>query len=181
MRKPQRLTPRQDHHPPTTYAQRHRVPRRASAVLQPTKLRTRSIIGWHGTLRRHIHGMLVVILMQANHVSVQPNNSFKLSPDGMSRWPPSAGPAAHFALAVQRATPSVCQLNSNVRLHSRRSRAALQQSQRLRREPNTTTRQEPRETGQHAQALSSGALSRPKTKDDQNLGSLRATRAPAPT
>ena len=107
MKKAQRLTPRQDHHPPTTYAQPHRMQRRASAVLQPTKLRTRSVIGSHGALRRHIHGMFVVILMQANHVSVLPNNSFKLSPNGMSRWPPSAGPAAHFALAVQLATPSV--------------------------------------------------------------------------
>ena len=77
------------------------------AVLQPTKLRTRSIIGWHGTLRRQIHGMLVVIIVQANHVTVLPNNSFKLSPNGMSRWPSSAGPAAHFALAAQHATPSV--------------------------------------------------------------------------
>ena len=56
------------------------------AVLQPTKLRTRSVIGSHGALRRHIHGMLVVILMQANHVSVQPNNSFKLSPNGRPRY-----------------------------------------------------------------------------------------------
>ena len=35
------------------------------------------------------------------------NPSFKLSTNGMSHWPSSAGPAAHFALAVQRATPSV--------------------------------------------------------------------------
>ena len=76
-------------------------------MLQPTKLRTRSVIGGQGALRQHIHGMLVFIVMQANHASVQPNNSFKLSPNGMSHWPPSAGPAAHFALAVQRATPSV--------------------------------------------------------------------------
>ena len=34
-----------------------------------------------------------------------PNPSLKLSANGMSRWPSSAGPAAHFALAVQRATP----------------------------------------------------------------------------
>ena len=41
------------------------------------------------------------------HHLARPNNSFKLSPNGMSRWPSSAGPAAHFALAVQRAMPSV--------------------------------------------------------------------------
>ena len=35
-----------------------------------------------------------------------PNPSVKLSANGVPHWPPSAGPAAHFALAVQRATPS---------------------------------------------------------------------------
>ena len=35
-----------------------------------------------------------------------PNPSLKRSANGMSRWPSSAGPAAHFALVVQRATPS---------------------------------------------------------------------------
>ena len=35
------------------------------------------------------------------------NPSLKLSPNGMSRWPSSAGPSAHFALTVQRAMPSV--------------------------------------------------------------------------
>jgi len=39
--------------------------------------------------------------------AVLPNPSLKLSPNGVARWPSSAGPAAHFALAVQRATPSV--------------------------------------------------------------------------
>ena len=38
---------------------------------------------------------------------MKPNPSFKLSPNGGSRWPSSAGPSAHFALAVQRAPPSV--------------------------------------------------------------------------
>ena len=37
----------------------------------------------------------------------EPNPSFKPSPNGGSRWPSSAGPTAHFALAVQRAPPSV--------------------------------------------------------------------------
>jgi len=36
---------------------------------------------------------------------VTPNPSFKRSDNGMAHWPLSAGPAAHFALAVQRATP----------------------------------------------------------------------------
>ena len=38
---------------------------------------------------------------------VQPNPSFKLSPNGLSRRPSCAGPAAHCAHAVQRAKPSV--------------------------------------------------------------------------
>ena len=45
-----------------------------------------------------------------NHAAsnaVKPNPSFKPSPNGGSRWPSSAGPAAHFALAVQHAPPSV--------------------------------------------------------------------------
>ena len=37
---------------------------------------------------------------------VLPNPSVKLSVNGVPHWPSSAGPAAHFALAVQRATPS---------------------------------------------------------------------------
>ena len=35
-----------------------------------------------------------------------PNPSLKLSANGVPHWPSSAGPAAHFALAVQHATPS---------------------------------------------------------------------------
>ena len=35
-----------------------------------------------------------------------PNPSVKLRANGVPHWPSSAGPAAHFALAVQRATPS---------------------------------------------------------------------------
>ena len=35
-----------------------------------------------------------------------PNPSVKLSTNGMPRWPSIAGPAAHFALAVQRDMPS---------------------------------------------------------------------------
>ena len=35
-----------------------------------------------------------------------PNPSLKASPDSVAHWPSSAGPAAHFALAVQRATLS---------------------------------------------------------------------------
>ena len=37
---------------------------------------------------------------------VMPNPSVKLSANGVPRWPTSAGPAAHFALAVQRDMPS---------------------------------------------------------------------------
>ena len=47
---------------------------------------------------------------QIRHSTVrraEPNPSFKPSPNGGSRWPSSAGPAAHFALAVQHAPPSV--------------------------------------------------------------------------
>jgi hypothetical protein len=41
----------------------------------------------------------------ASRNPVKPNPSFKRTPNGVSRWPSSAGPTAHFALAVQRATP----------------------------------------------------------------------------
>jgi hypothetical protein len=34
-----------------------------------------------------------------------PNQSLKRSANGVAHWLPSAGPAAHFALAIQRATP----------------------------------------------------------------------------
>ena len=50
------------------------------------------------------------IATQVRHSTVrraEPNPSFKPSPNGGSRWPSSAGPAAHFALAVQHAPPSV--------------------------------------------------------------------------
>ena len=49
-----------------------------------------------GPLRAHCHRTVG---------AARPNPSLKLSANGMSRWPSSAGPAAHFALAVQRATP----------------------------------------------------------------------------
>jgi len=38
---------------------------------------------------------------------LMPNPSFKPRPDSVARQPSSAGPAAHFALAVRRATLSV--------------------------------------------------------------------------
>jgi len=37
--------------------------------------------------------------------AMTPNPSLKRSDNGMSHLPSSAGPAAHFALAVQRAMP----------------------------------------------------------------------------
>ena len=41
-----------------------------------------------------------------HHRTPRPNPSFKLTGNGVARRPSSAGPAAHFALAVQHATPS---------------------------------------------------------------------------
>jgi len=38
-------------------------------------------------------------------VAASSNPSLKRSANGMSHWPSSAGPSAHFALAVQRAMP----------------------------------------------------------------------------
>ena len=35
---------------------------------------------------------------------LMPNPSLKASPNSVAHWPSSAGPAAHFALALQRAT-----------------------------------------------------------------------------
>ena len=49
------------------------------------------------------HGAQAVQGMRQHAV---PNPSFKPSPNGGPRWPASAGPLAHFALAVQRATLS---------------------------------------------------------------------------
>lgn len=40
-----------------------------------------------------------------HHHTPRPNPSFKLTGNGVARQPASAGPAAHFALAVQRTTP----------------------------------------------------------------------------
>ena len=42
---------------------------------------------------------------QATFGAAWPNHSLKLSANGMSRWPSSAGASPHFALAVQRAMP----------------------------------------------------------------------------
>jgi hypothetical protein len=39
--------------------------------------------------------------------AARPNPSLKLSTNGVSRWPPGAGPAAQFAPVAQRATPLV--------------------------------------------------------------------------
>ena len=39
-------------------------------------------------------------------LAARPNPSVELRANGMAHWPSRAGPAAHFALAVQRATPS---------------------------------------------------------------------------
>ena len=86
---------------------RAKKPQRIGPRPSPRQLHERSVIGFHGAPRRRSHGMLVVVIVQANHVTVLPNNSVKLSPNGMSRWPSSAGPTAHFALAVQHVTPSV--------------------------------------------------------------------------
>ena len=50
--------------------------------------------------------------------SVQPNPSFKPSPNSVARQPSSAGPAAHFALP-SGAPHCWCRLNSNVRPHNK--------------------------------------------------------------
>ena len=56
-----------------------------------------------------------VVRVARNTVALQPpartsrqrsNPSVELRANGVAHWPSSAGPAAHFALAVQRATPS---------------------------------------------------------------------------
>ena len=46
--------------------------------------------------------------MQVQRVvlAARPNPSVELRANGVAHWPSSAGPVAHFALAVQRATPS---------------------------------------------------------------------------
>jgi hypothetical protein len=39
--------------------------------------------------------------------ALMPKPALKLSTNGVARWPSSAGPAAQFVLAFQRATPLV--------------------------------------------------------------------------
>jgi len=51
------------------------------------------------------HRLSGFIAAYPNNNPVLPNPSLKRSANGMSHWPSSAGPAAHFALALQRATP----------------------------------------------------------------------------
>ena len=48
-----------------------------------------------------------------------PNPSLKRSANGMSRWPSSAGPAAHFALVVQRAMPLALRLSEGLGVTAR--------------------------------------------------------------
>ena len=43
---------------------------------------------------------------RAGFGAAMPNTSLKLSANGVAHWPSGAGPAAHFAPAVQCATPS---------------------------------------------------------------------------
>ena len=67
-------------------------------------------VAWRATAFGHSRqalsmGLAARVLAESSRV--RPNHSLKLSPNGMSRWPSSAGPAAHFALAVQRAMPLV--------------------------------------------------------------------------
>jgi hypothetical protein len=47
------------------------------------------------------------LALVGQHRRVRPNPSLKASPNSVAHWSSSAGPAAHFALAVQRATLSV--------------------------------------------------------------------------
>jgi len=60
-----------------------------------------------GSAFRHSNSALKASLMQPSgyQTPTLPNHSLKRSANGMSRWPSSAGPAAHFALPVQRALP----------------------------------------------------------------------------
>ena len=51
--------------------------------------------------------------------ALRPNPSLKRSDDGMARWPSSAGPAAHFALAVQRDMPLALRLSEGLGLSAR--------------------------------------------------------------
>ena len=61
--------------------------------------------------RKHPQGLISISLCGgtlptlASPATLMPNLSFKRSANGMSRWSSSAGPSAHFALAVQRDMP----------------------------------------------------------------------------
>jgi len=52
-----------------------------------------------------IHHQKFRNFMNLSSTKATPNPSLKRSANGMSRWPSSAGPSAHFALAIQRAMP----------------------------------------------------------------------------
>ena len=54
-----------------------------------------------------VPGSRGVVAARRTRRQVVANPSLKPSPNGAPRWPSSAGPSAHFALAVQRATPPV--------------------------------------------------------------------------
>ena len=58
-----------------------------------------SIEALHAVKPQSVSGIIV-------SPSARPNHSLKLSANGVSRWPSSAGASPHFALAVQRATLS---------------------------------------------------------------------------
>ena len=87
---------------PSSLTQRNRE----AAPLAPNPLASRSVSGKNPSmscLAQHQSNCSRLV----RGTPVEPNPSFKLSPNGGSRWSSSAGPAAHFALAAQRAPPSV--------------------------------------------------------------------------
>ena len=64
----------------------------------------RLLLQWRGARTTTLS---MQVLPAALPNSLKPNPSLKASPNSVAHWPSSAGPAAHFALAVQRATLSV--------------------------------------------------------------------------
>ena len=79
---------------------------RSASAVAARKSRPRRLVGRHapGT---QVCQDLCAFRSHAASNAVKPNPSFKPSPNSVARQPSSAGPAAHCALAVQRATPLV--------------------------------------------------------------------------
>ena len=78
---------------------------RSPSAMAATKSPPRRLVSRHAPGTQICQGLCAFHSHAASN-AVKPNPSFKPSPNSVARQPSSAGPAAHFALAVRRATLS---------------------------------------------------------------------------